>query len=202
MTQFPSMPLFAGDMLADTEHLTNEEFGVYHRLLYAMWRRNGWIPDDDRDLARICHLSQYRWQRMKSRMLQFLICEDDELSQKKLLKVRANCENLSTKNRQNINKRWHPDSNEINNMTDTNVYTKSIHRARDSKTRSKKESSEMVAPSFRARSGNGSAASAGSPGCEGRLPAPLSEAKPPGTPSEILSDEEIAAIKKRLSFTS
>jgi uncharacterized protein YdaU (DUF1376 family) len=137
MSEFPSMPLFAGDMLADTEHLTNEEFGVYHRLLYAMWRRNGWVPDDDRDLARICHVSPQKWVFLKRRMMQFLICKDGELSQKKLLKVRAGVAQICKKNAKNAHRRWHPDSNEINNMTDANGYAKSMHRARDSKTKTK-----------------------------------------------------------------
>ena len=87
MSQFPSMPLFVGDMLADTEHLSNEEFGVYHRLLYAMWRRNGWVPDDDDDLARICHVWRRRWPYVKKRLLPFLVQKDGHLSQKNLLRI-------------------------------------------------------------------------------------------------------------------
>lgn len=180
MSQFPSMPLFAGDMLADTEHLTNEEFGVYHRLLYAMWRRNGWVPDDDYDLARICHMGIRHWRTIKPRMMQFLVRKDGELSQKKLLKVRAKCDLISTISRKNINQRWHPDSKENNDMAYTAGHTESIHRARDSKTKSK-------STSF-----NGSA-----------LPPSLalggrSEAAP--APEEALTAEDIAAIKERLSW--
>jgi uncharacterized protein YdaU (DUF1376 family) len=198
MSEFPSMPLFVGDMLADTEHLTNEEFGVYHRLLYAMWRHNGWVPDDDKDLARVCHVWRRRWPYVKKRLLPFLIRQDGKLSQKNLLRIQERVALLRTKNAQNGAKASHA---RVNKNKDITSAMGGATRARGSKTKSKEESSEMVAPSFRARSGNGSAASAGSPGCEGRSPAPLSEAKPPGRPSEVLSDEEIAAIKKRLSFT-
>jgi uncharacterized protein YdaU (DUF1376 family) len=125
MSRFPSMPLFAGDMLADTEHLNNEEFAVYHRLLYAMWRRNGWVPDDDADLARICHVGTRAWRRLKPRMMQFLVRnEAGELSQKKLLKVRKFVEQKSAAQKQNIAKRWHPDSKKNNEIADTKLYTK------------------------------------------------------------------------------
>jgi uncharacterized protein YdaU (DUF1376 family) len=173
MSRFPSMPLFAGDMLADTEHLTNEEFAVYHRLLYAMWRRNGWVPDDDVDLARICHVGTRAWHRLKPRMMQFLVRnEAGELSQKKLLKVRKFVEQKRTAQSKIARKRWHPDSKENNEMADAKAYANSMPNARA--TPNPNNNLFDVAPSFHAKpNGNGSAPAAdGSLGLEGRSPQP------------------------------
>ena len=57
MSKAPSMPMYWDAYLADTTHLSTEEHGAYLLLLAAMWRRDGWVPDDDRDNARIVGLT-------------------------------------------------------------------------------------------------------------------------------------------------
>jgi uncharacterized protein YdaU (DUF1376 family) len=86
MSKYPSMPLFIDAYLADTTHLTAEEHGAYLLLLMAMWRRNGSVPNDDHDLARICCVAPKRWSRVKQRLMPFLrLTGADELTQKRLL---------------------------------------------------------------------------------------------------------------------
>src|SRR5262245_15972088 len=86
MSRFPSMPLFIDAYLDDTTHLTAEEHGAYRLLLMAMWRRNGSVPNDDEDLARICCVAPKRWSRVKQRIMPFLkVNEQDELTQKRLV---------------------------------------------------------------------------------------------------------------------
>lgn len=52
MSELPYMPSHVSDEIADTEHLTNEELGAFRRLIRAMWRAGGLLPDDDKLLAR------------------------------------------------------------------------------------------------------------------------------------------------------
>lgn len=87
MSKFPFMPMFIDAYLADTTHLTAEEHGAYLLLLMAMWRRGGWVPNDDKDLAKFCCCHPKRWPRVKKRLMPMLIKKDGELSQKKLCRV-------------------------------------------------------------------------------------------------------------------
>jgi uncharacterized protein YdaU (DUF1376 family) len=47
------MPMYIGDLLADTQHLTNEQFGAYHRLLYHQWRHGHFSEDELLEIARL-----------------------------------------------------------------------------------------------------------------------------------------------------
>jgi hypothetical protein len=38
LAEFPALPLFTDAILADTAHLSHEEFGAYMRILILMWR--------------------------------------------------------------------------------------------------------------------------------------------------------------------
>ena len=49
MSKAPSMPMYWDAYIADTTHLSTEEHGAYLLLLAAMWRRDGSVPDDDKD---------------------------------------------------------------------------------------------------------------------------------------------------------
>jgi uncharacterized protein YdaU (DUF1376 family) len=68
VSQAPSMPMYWDAYLADTTHLTTEEHGAYMLLIAAMWRRNGSVPDDDKDNARILGLSPAKWRKVKARL--------------------------------------------------------------------------------------------------------------------------------------
>lgn len=58
----PWMPLYVGDYLRDTMHLSTVEHGAYCLLLFYYWN-TGSLPDDDRHLARIARMSLRQWRR-------------------------------------------------------------------------------------------------------------------------------------------
>lgn len=101
MSQAPLMPMYWDAYLADTTHLTTEEHGAYLLLLAAMWRRNGWVPDDDRDIARIVGLTPAKWRKVKVRLGPFLTFDEGHITQKNLLKIWKNTQEKIAKNREN-----------------------------------------------------------------------------------------------------
>ena len=61
MSAPPFMPLYVGDYLADTTHLTCTEHGAYMLLLMSMWRNGGSLPSDDKSLARHARCTKGQW---------------------------------------------------------------------------------------------------------------------------------------------
>lgn len=112
MSKAPSMPMYWDAYLADTTHLTTEEHGAYLLLLAAMWRRDGSVPNDDRDNARILGLTKAKWVKIKKRLEPFLIITDDEISQKNLRKNWEKTQEKIGKNRENGSKGGRPKSSE------------------------------------------------------------------------------------------
>jgi uncharacterized protein YdaU (DUF1376 family) len=58
------MPLFWGDYLRDTRHLSLEEHGAYLMLIAHYWER-GSLPEDDERLARILGITKLQWRKLK-----------------------------------------------------------------------------------------------------------------------------------------
>jgi uncharacterized protein YdaU (DUF1376 family) len=56
----PWMPLYVGDYLGDTGHLTTTQHGAYLLLMMHYWR-NGELPGDDRQLSKIAKLPLRTW---------------------------------------------------------------------------------------------------------------------------------------------
>lgn len=94
MAELPYLPIIPQSLLADTMHLSAEEFGVYCRLLFVMWLQRGRLADDDAELARIGGVSLRRWRSMKAKVMQPMTVAGGQVSQKRLtdtwLKVQEN----------------------------------------------------------------------------------------------------------------
>jgi uncharacterized protein YdaU (DUF1376 family) len=69
------MPVFIGDYLADTMHLSTEQHGAYLLLLFHLWRR-GTLPDDDGALAQITGLSRNAWSQARPVLAEFFQIHD------------------------------------------------------------------------------------------------------------------------------
>jgi uncharacterized protein YdaU (DUF1376 family) len=64
------MPVFIGDYLADTMHLSTEQHGAYLLLLFHLWRR-GTLQDDDAALAQITGLGRNAWSQARPVLAEF-----------------------------------------------------------------------------------------------------------------------------------
>lgn len=69
-------PLWVGDYLADTMHLSCQEHGAYLLLLMNYWRRGGPLPDDDRYLSNTVSVTVTEWSAMRSPLSEFFDVRD------------------------------------------------------------------------------------------------------------------------------
>ena len=83
------MPLYIGDYLADTAHLSTEESGAYLHLLMHQWR-TGSLPADLDSMRKITRIDKSAWSSAW-RTLQafFKVCPDGSYSQERLERERV-----------------------------------------------------------------------------------------------------------------
>lgn len=96
----PYMPLWVGDYLGDTVHLTCEEHGAYLKLLMTMWRADGYLPHDEVKLARIIGVGAKKWKTIWGSIGAFFTVDGDRITQRRLLGELTRNEETSSKNRQ------------------------------------------------------------------------------------------------------
>jgi len=78
------MPLWVGDYLADTQHLTMAEHGAYFLLMMAYWRNRGPLVDDDKRLAAIVKVTPKEWKALRSTMAEFFQVDAGRWSHKRI----------------------------------------------------------------------------------------------------------------------
>jgi uncharacterized protein YdaU (DUF1376 family) len=69
------MPVYIGDYLADTMHLSTEQHGAYLLLLFHLWRR-GILQDDDAVLAQVTGLTANAWSISRAVLAEFFEIHD------------------------------------------------------------------------------------------------------------------------------
>lgn len=65
------MPMYWGDYLKKTGHLTTEEHGAYLLLICHLWTTGKPIPDDDRRLSAVTKSSMKKWKIMRPILSEF-----------------------------------------------------------------------------------------------------------------------------------
>lgn len=107
MAEFPALPLWTDAYLGDTAHLTNEEHGVYLRLLMFAWRSPDCaLPDDDKRLAIMTGLTDKKWRAIRPVVSAFWSIGNGAWTQKRLTKERDFVRGKSEKNRDAAKARW------------------------------------------------------------------------------------------------
>lgn len=79
------MQFYVADYLGDTRHLTTEQHGAYILLLMSMWRAGGYLPNDDKKLARLCGCTGSRWSKIRAEVMDFFSLHGEQITQKRLL---------------------------------------------------------------------------------------------------------------------
>lgn len=99
MSDAPYMPLYIGDYIRDTRHLTTEQHGAYLLLLMAMWTAGGELKNDEGKLARTAGMSLAKWRKIGSDVMDFFTVSGSHITQKRLKTERVKYAELSEKRR-------------------------------------------------------------------------------------------------------
>lgn len=73
----PWMPLYVGDYLGDTGHLTTTQHGAYFLLMMHYWRKGG-LPNDDKQLSKITKLPLKVWAEWRETLQDFFYESDGD----------------------------------------------------------------------------------------------------------------------------
>jgi uncharacterized protein YdaU (DUF1376 family) len=115
------MPLYIGDYLADTMHLSGPEHGAYLLLLMHYWR-NGPLLDDDKALAGIARTDRKVWERdIGPAVRAFFVAEGGRLHQKRMDSERERAGEISSKRKAAADARWAAKSEQAASIGDANA---------------------------------------------------------------------------------
>jgi len=76
----PWMPMFFGDFLANTLHLSTAEIGAYVLLIAHAWEHNAEVPWDN--ARRIARMDTRSWKRVEEKLLPFFQCSAPEAARR------------------------------------------------------------------------------------------------------------------------
>lgn len=93
----PYLPLYVGDYLKDTRHLTAEQHGAYLLVLMDLWNRGGFMPADPKALARVAAVSTKRWPSVWAVIGEFFTCQDGLISHGRIASELQKADQISQK---------------------------------------------------------------------------------------------------------
>ena len=114
MTDLPILPIHVPSIVYDTMHMTAEQIGCYHLLIYHAWDQGGLEPDDHL-LARIARVTPRHWAAIKAPIMACwtLDAERGKFVQKRLARVKANVSKKVETSRANGANGGRPKTNEV-----------------------------------------------------------------------------------------
>lgn len=80
----PYLPLYVGDYLKDTGHLTLEQHGAYFMLLMRMWSAGGSLPSDEGKLSRLAGITQKKFKSIWPDLAELFQVEDGRITHKRV----------------------------------------------------------------------------------------------------------------------
>lgn len=89
------MPFYVADYYRDTEHLTTEQHGAYFLLIMAAWSRGGSLPNDARQLASICRMTKFSWQKSENILRTFFEISDGFWTHRRVVRELERSKSLS-----------------------------------------------------------------------------------------------------------
>lgn len=93
---FQFMPLYTGDYLRDTQHLSCSEHGIYIKFLMHCWDQKGPVPPDERKQVGICNArSGDEIEAMRRVLREFFAAMDDGWYNKRMAEEISKAEGLS-----------------------------------------------------------------------------------------------------------
>jgi uncharacterized protein YdaU (DUF1376 family) len=142
----PYFPFYVDDWL-DDENIFNmglECEGAYIRLLSAMWKRNGYIPDNQNWCCNLLRCKPAKWRKIRAILvdeMNIILTENDRLFNQRLMEELLFFNEKYKKNSQNANKRWSnkvkkdtKKPNKINESTHANASQSQCHTDTDTDT--------------------------------------------------------------------
>lgn len=104
------MPLYIGDYLSDTMHLTTEQHGAYLLLIMAAFKAGGSLPDDEEKLANLTKLSRYFFRKHRPILAEFFTVADGVWKHKRVMHEVERAFHIQLSNKQKARKaadtRW------------------------------------------------------------------------------------------------
>lgn len=107
MSQRPWFPVYPGDYLADTMHLSLEEHGAYLKLLMHAWQHDGVIPEENKMRARILGIHHHRSRLLWGVIGGYWILYPEGYRNKRLDAELAQAVEISEKRRKSAEARHH-----------------------------------------------------------------------------------------------
>jgi len=115
------MPLYWGDYLRDTVHLTATGHGGYLLLIGRYWTA-GSLPNDDAKLAAFARMTRKEWAEHGETIKEFFTVDGDMLRHKRIDAEKAKTDNLSSKRSAVAKARWSKDAKQEQSKSNAIAY--------------------------------------------------------------------------------